>query len=382
MMFIERNSLLVFLGAFFFYVLMAFGGFFSFLSQYVFFSLSVLLIFFASVFFYLLKSRGSEFGFVFYVLLVFSVFLLIGAVRSYEPVYALEKFDAFIVVTLIACILSGKLISNYGQYRFWHCYLLVSLAILAMTIVFKLKFGLMDRDVRFFLNGPIVFGWLMGFAALVSYVNFLRRQKLHLFLVTVLFSLAVVWTASKGPLVALAFVFFYFSLAHRIGRRYLLLGGFFAIGVAAVFFDVLWAAFLDSRFSGVYRLAQADVTQSDWGSIGIRQAMLFDSLAKILEFPLLGIGLGNYQYDVLFYPHNEHLEVFLELGVFAGFFHIAVVMWMLAKSNVEYRGYILFFLLCTSFSGDIGYLRFVYVLGFLGVILRASCVMKETETVK
>lgn len=377
MLLFPARRIFLFSGVLFFYLLMAFGGFFSFLSDSLLLSVACFLIVGGLSFLYLLQNNRADITTVSLFFSLATMFLSVGALRSDDPLYAFEKFDALVIVTIVAFVIAAKLIRSFGQDRFWRCFIGVALVVLLLTLIFKANFGFFDRSVRYFINGPIVFGWLMGFSALVSYMQYLKGNRYSFLLVSGVFAVAVVWTLSKGPLLALLVASLYVSLADRRGRVVLIVAFFLFVAVFGVFFDQIWTFLLESRFSAFLRVVQPGTAASDWGSVGIRQAMFFDSLQKIVANPALGIGLGNYHYEALFYPHNEHLEVFLELGVFAGVVHLAAVLWLLCKSNMEYRAMMIFFLVCSSFSGDMGYLRFVYVLGFLGVTFVNKPVMSQ-----
>ena len=367
MLFFHSERVLLFSGALIFYLLMAFGGVFYFFSNNSLLFISFFLLICTLALFYFLQCRQVDARYIFLFFVLSTIFLSIGALRSEDPLYAFEKFDAFVIVTVFAFAISSKLIQIFGQSRFWRAFIFSALFLLFLTIIFKLNFGFFDRSVRFFINGPIVFGWLMGLSALVSYLRFLRTNRYLFLLLSGVFAAAVVWTLSKGPLLALLVASLYVSSGDKRGRTILIVGAVFLIAVGSVFFEQIWTLLSESRFSALLRIAQAETTTSDWGSVGIRQIMFFDAFQKFLTHPMLGIGLGNYQYEIFFYPHNEHLEVFLELGIFAGMLHLFSVLWFLYKSNMEYRAIIIFFLICSSFSGDMGYLRFIYVFGFIGV---------------
>src|SRR5690606_3743121 len=70
-------------------------------------------------------------------------------------------------------------------------------------LIYKGTLGLDDRGVRFFINGPIVFGWIMGWNFLICLYLFFKGFRRWLVACgAVAFFLAVLWTQSKGPLIA------------------------------------------------------------------------------------------------------------------------------------------------------------------------------------
>ena len=110
---------------------------------------------------------------------------------SPDPAYGLDKFVALIVSGNVSFLLFNTVIERHGanvllkQLLFYLCILLV------LTLFYKLAFGFFDRQVRYFMNGPIIFARLMSIAAIIAF--FVLTGRLKTFLVTV-FVLSILFT--------------------------------------------------------------------------------------------------------------------------------------------------------------------------------------------
>jgi len=227
------------------------------------------------------------------------------------------------------------------------------------------NFGLDDRTVRFFLNGPIVFGWLMVYASIMSITAFLALGSFYYLLFSGLFFCAVIWSASKGPL--LSFFSGIISLFLLTRRFALLWVSFFFI--LSAFFLIRYGAMPD-RLASIERFLLFENEQSDEGSVLLRQHMWRSSLDIIRERPLLGTGLGNWYFytpvfslarEVVYYPHNILLELLSEHG-FIGFFYILFLFFAILTSSSSMLSRTLMVCGFTGllFSGDLGYWHFLF----------------------
>ncbi|MDM0110727.1 O-antigen ligase family protein [Variovorax sp. J22R133] len=289
------------------------------------------------------------------------IFMCLGLLHSSNISYALEKIDGALLCSVIVALVIEKGYARYGEQEFQAAFLCCALIILIATIAYKVQFGLFDRQVKFLLNGPIVYGWLMGFCALLSLNLWEERRKVFWGLLLVVFICALLWTESKGAAVAFAVAAFVLLLnSLRKNLKYVLLGVLLLTVVYVLFYDQLIYLFMESRFAAVARVLTGEVADVDDGSIGVRSLLAEHALEDFRAHPFLGIGLGEFSYDSFVYPHNQHLEIFTELGIFAGMAHIGFVMLALFRAGRLNRAVILFFVGASAFSGDVSYLRFLY----------------------
>lgn len=304
-------------------------------------------------------------------LLVGSAFMGVGLYRSSDISFALEKIDGAILCSVIVALVIDRGYGRYGERGFQAAFLQFAFLILAATVLYKAQFGFFDRQTRFLLNGPIIYGWLMGFCALLSlHLRSVERRAIWSVLFAI-FLAALLWTESKGSAIAFSVGLVAYILgSFRKNFKLLLSLALLSCSVYFLFLSDLIELFQESRFSAVARFLAGELGEVDDGSIGIRSLLLDEALRNFWAHPVLGIGLGQFTFDSLVYPHNQHLEIFAELGFVAGFAHVIFVGAALLRANPLNRCFILLFAVGSAFSGDASYLRFLYafcVLTFLPV---------------
>jgi hypothetical protein len=347
-----------------FYLSLVSGGVFTFHSDGLFNDLAKLSIAIISLV-ALTKSpppRGAvkiafAFGFVYAIPLFVSTF------RSFDPDYAFYKIDAAIIGGIVCFLLAAALIERYGLVVFYKSFVEFAFFILAATILYKFIYGFADRNVRFLLNGPIIFGWLMGVSAIFSVFLWRAQSKVIYLPMALCFLLAVIWTQSKGPLVALSgsLAFMYFAALGNSQR--VKIGLFFIfVGTAFLYFD--FSEFLEnSRLDAFQRLLSRSTSEADYGSVGVRAEMYEDAVSLFLGSPVFGVGLGNWKQitnSEFFYPHNQHLEILAEVGISYFLIYFALLAFSFLKADGLIRTVLFFFFVAVSFSGDFSYMRYVF----------------------
>lgn len=290
--------------------------------------------------------------------------LLWSALRSSDVTYALQKVDAIAFGTVGAAAFFYRLRERAGMANAFDRLLWVALAVLTATIGYKLAFGFWDRSVRFFLNGPIVFGWLMGSMCLIALNRLIATGASRYFLAAMVFFSATVWTMSKGAIVALlasAAMLAVLNLRHRaFGRIALMLAPLLLL--AALLFSSGSALPLnDTRLAAFSRILTNEIDKSDEGSIVTRLDMLDQSADLIRKHYALGVGLANWQTasgSQFEYPHNVYAELAAEFGLPIAMMLLLTLATMIGRVPNETRVIALFFLIASGFSGDASYLRF------------------------
>ena len=137
--------------------------------------------------------------FVLFILLLSLLFLMLS---SLVTMYALDKIEGAVISTVLISSLVACSVARLGEEKFIKYFMFVSLGFLILTFIYRLALELPGREGRFFINGPIVFGWLMGFNFVCGLLAYSKsRESVYLFLSSV-FLLAVFWSQSKGPFVA------------------------------------------------------------------------------------------------------------------------------------------------------------------------------------
>lgn len=348
--------------------------------------ISVLLVLIAISFI----SGMNYYGFILIILSMLPCMITISlyTIISDNQYYAIYKLNGIVFSTIaISSILSSILIRKRENYVL-NIIILVSVLFIFLTIIYKYYYGIYDRQVRFFINGSIIFGWLMGFNFILSFYLLYEERKPRYFWLAVLFFGAALWAESKGPLISMMSVLALMTL-HR--RPWLVLGMLIVGGVAVAF---VYPSVDDSqlgRFGAIWRLATGELSVQDAGSILLRWDMWAYSISRVREAPIFGHGLGSWswsEWPEMKYPHNWLIEALYEMGIF-GTTVLLLTFAVIATATSRIGRYVmLFFLLCSGFSGDLGYMR--YVMAFplaaaVGLEVRRSVqirsVMKQERVV-
>lgn len=307
------------------------------------------------------------------VILLFSIIFIMGFVVTEVPDYAFRKFNGGILASCFGIVYVHFLISRFGTLRVLESMLHVALFVLFLTVLYKAWFGFLNREVRFFINGPIVFGWLMGFFAMLSLVYCHESRRKIGFFYCALFVCAVLWVQSKGPLLALGVVFCLYGLSSRKNMIW-----FLVLSLCVVFSLWFWGGkgFL-YRFDGLYRLLMGEasdlIREFHFGSIGLRQEMYSQAFNLFLEHPAFGIGSANWSkfnsFD--YYPHSIYLELLCEFGAFGFLMFVLMCVFVWRNLHTGYaKLFFIYFMVCSAFSGDLSYLRLALItsvgFGFIG----------------
>ena len=300
---------------------------------------------------------------LFIVPLAFSLFW------SPDPEYGAYKLFGLLTVFLLATPLLISGIKLTGFRLFFQLWIWVMLALLCLALLYKARYGFFDREVLFLLNGPIVFARLMGIAAILSIFLFAGILRYLLFLV---FGLAVLWTMSKGPILALVAAAGLACWLLPRGERLrfamtnlLILGSLLALNwrtIAAL--DLgrlqLLSDLILGNFSGI---------GSELSSTGVRLRMFQETLALIADRPM-GVGLGAWSESIrenwgLDYPHNLVLELWSEGGILLGSLALLPFIAFLGVGHPAPRAVACFLLAAQMVSGDLLDARYLMVFSAL-----------------
>lgn len=297
------------------------------------------------------------------------VVMLISLAHSRNSFYGLSKIEGAVLVTVVSSSLVSFFVEKFGNIRFLKYFIGVSFFVLVLTIFQRYAQGLEGREGVFFLNGAIMFGSLMGANLLASmYLFFLEKRKRYL-VYSICFIGAVLWTQSKGPLVASALtgvlLYIYFSWRYFLSPRNIII---LLLCVFCVFlsYEYIFQYVAENNFRlfALARIIKGDISDSDEGSIIIRASALADSFDLWLSHPIFGVGLGDWgEYlgsNGLRYPHNVVAETISEQGLLGIFVLLCFIFALLFRSQAVHGFFLIYFFTALSFSGDASYWRLIF----------------------
>jgi hypothetical protein len=292
---------------------------------------------------------------------------------STRPDYGAFKLFNLLAVTVVVVPLLGNAVQRVGVEAVARTFIIILGVLLAGAVVFKLRYGFFDRQVLFLMNGPIVFGRLMGIAAILSLLALRGMARYAAFAV---FSLAVLWTMSKGPLLALMVVTIVsaFWLLKGSERWWFLSSVLLVVALVAGFAWETIANFDWGRLAVLWQLLSSGLqyASADPESFGVRYIIYVTTFEQIFTHPL-GAGLGSWSTTVpenfaLDYPHNLVLELWSECGLVLGTIGLIPFVLFLAPGHPALRGAGLFLFVAQMVSGDLLDARYLLCFSLLAYI--------------
>ena len=231
-------------------------------------------------------------------------------------------------------------------------------------------------------GGPIVFARWMIVGVIMLFFIRKNNNKINWIFIFLFIVLALA-AGSRGPIFALFFTFFIYVILT------------FQKTIIKVL-SVLLILFSFFYFSGVFNevldLGKTDrLVTKDNTSKNVRIEFAKRSIETITHYPF-GVGIGNWNvycnklrpYHLLWheYPHNLILEVFAEMGFFAGFLLLLLLLnslYFTYSRMIKFRSYesslypVLFYLqifliINSLFSGDLGDSRLLFVVIAISLI--------------
>lgn len=298
------------------------------------------------------------------VFLLIFLYFVAHSWRSEQINLYIRKIDGGLIGSITAFIIfRGAWSSVSDKNVFLKAFVQASLVILICTLVYKMAFGINAREVRFLLNGPIVFAWMMGIACLSSLYCLMYYGEKKYAVLAIAFISAIIWTGSKGPIIALLPALVYvMASTGRWSKGVVILA---SAGVIIYFAGVM--GLLPERLSAISRLWEGELSSVDEGSVGIRQRMWADSWDLFIAYPVFGVGMGNwpaftgifYITNNFIYPHNIIFELLSEHGVFGSAYIAGILYYVAVRSSNMGRAVLVFSIAAMMFTGDAEYWRFI-----------------------
>lgn len=317
-----------------------------------------------------LRVDQSDLRFL-YLGLLPTLALLVSVFWSNDIGYGLFKFTNLWFSTAISFLLFVSIIRDVGVNQCLRLVCVFMLVLFVLAVIFKLKNGFFDRDVPFFMNGPIIFARLMSLGGISALFVYRGAYKVLIF---TLFFAATLWTESKGPLIGLLGVFIvYVCLRSPKAWRPVIVATLLSIIVAGFWFLTENRALLGAGrlLALVDVLTGSEPIASGSGSFGSRFVIFAESIGLIADHPL-GAGLGGWESTILNnmglkYPHNLILEVVSEAGIVLGSIALLPFIAFVAYPRSAFSVLALYFFVVQQVSGDLQDARFLLLFSLLAV---------------
>lgn len=335
------------------------------------FNLVISLSNFANLFFLYFMIFKTDSKLSLNVLLI-SIILFISILPSFvitnDTFYAIDKFIGFFILPLFVTTIFSFSIKTYGVY-FFKVYIVISLVILLLTMIFKLKTGFFYRPGRYFLNGSIVFAWMMGVAGILSLFIYFEENIKKYFYIFIVFVFAVLWGFSKGPILSMFLIASLIIFFYRFSFKNLFMYVLILFGISLLFF-----LFKDNPMvARMLNVFLTDESVTDVSSINSRYQLFSVTIQLIQDNLFTGVGLANWQYFAhwggAIYPHNFILEMLSEMGLIMSLICFVFMFYLLVNLNFTFFCIVSFLGVCMLFSGDLTYLRLFNVFLLSGFII-------------
>jgi hypothetical protein len=308
--------------------------------------------------------------------------LLLTALWSLDPAAGLHKVGNLLLSATLGALLAGLAAQRVGLDAALRWWLAVLALLLTAALGYKLVFGFADRDVPFLMLGPIVFARFMGLGAILAACLLSGPARV---LGITAFSLGVLWTASKGPLLALAIVAILAGLTASGMRARVAAAVLTALAAGTLVLAADWLRMqpLFGRFFVALQVLDTGLNEANWGSIGSRLELLEVSLHQIAINPL-GVGIGSWApstgLEWAEYPHNFFMEVLAEGGLIAGAFALIPFLWFFPPKDRVLTACCVFLAIGQQFSGDLLDARIWLTLSTLGLARRVQQMPGPTKS--
>lgn len=275
------------------------------------------------------------------------------------------------MIPLLYAILFGNIYQKIGEEKFLRYYIYVALLFFVLTVIYKIQLGLFDRSVRYFLNGPIVFGWMSAISVLITLrYNQIRFAKSNYFLMGV-FLFGVVWSLSKGPLLVLITCLMIFN-----SSRLLKIGFVFCVPLI-VSYRFFLSGF-DFKHNRTVDFFLSLFSDTGWQFIQSQERFkMLEYSSQLLDGNYLtGIGVSGFEYKTFYYPHNFIFNILMDGGLILFFPFMLLTSYIYLKTNRLGKHLLMFGMGALLFSGNTTYLRFIFLLPLIFITDR----MQKSET--
>jgi O-antigen ligase len=332
-------------------------------------SLNTVMFFCSLILLFLDYNRLQKLAYPFFYLLMLIV-MLICHKYLYSETADVTKLVNYSFLSFTGGAILCMAINTKAEIKIHKVTILFMLALFFLAMLWKLRYGFWDRSIVYFMNGPIVFGKHMG-VALILLISLSGVFKSSFrFVLYMCFCFGVVWSMSKGPILATLFTLvwiFYEQSKWNLKNIAKYVACFLAFcAISIPLFEYILNSELPIKrvLTGLVALVGGDYSSGSvaYGSVGSRLDFYEHSLMLFLSDPLFGIGVGEWgatYSDDINYPHNFFMEILAETGIVGVLFIAIPACLFLINYKDKYFLTPLLLLVAQQFSGDLADARWI-----------------------
>lgn len=313
--------------------------------------------------------------------------LLLGITIVWSPLpdVGFDNLTSLIFTSFIVFLLFNTVIEKYGDRELARVLVIFLALYLLAAVVYKLQFGFFNRQVLFFLNGPIVFARFMSVGLILSIYVFRGYFRI---IAAVIFFAAIAWTESKGPILAatgtlLAIAWLTSGSRGRWAVIFACSAAVISVVIVAQYYDISTRQI--GRLAILLNLLSGDSTLPMLIESNSGRTNLWGRTIDIILAHPFGVGLGGWTHYVDTgydppYPHNLFLELWSEGGIVLGTLAcVPLLLFFAVRRNIFWFLALCLFL-AQMVSGNLGDARQMYVFALLTIFSREQLSAGDAST--
>jgi len=285
-----------------------------------------------------LQEKGLLLLYFLYLIMVFSIPFSFWPSRSIDVFVEMLKILVFVILFIHLIDSRKKLKTFFWIFLTVNCYLAFS-AIKNFLLLGQTAVSARVGGTGGFLGDANDFALALSIVLPFSFYLFLSEKKKILkflfLLFSILFTLGIISTSSRGGFITLVFLFFYFVLK----SKQKLLGVFSILLVFILIFSFAPQEYWQRQMT----ITSYQQDESAMGRIDAWKA----GLRMFADRPLLGVGVGAYEtaYGVKyggkegpwFSAHNAYVQTGADLGFFGILAYLGLMFYIYRQSNLVIR---------------------------------------------
>ena len=305
------------------------------------------------------------------LMLMIGYFMLSLSWSNLEPNNLSKAVDLSVLAVILISLRVSKVQGSETFLKgFWF-----SVVLLATILSF---FGSTEENelqrMQSFGGGAITFGRIMALAIFGCFCLFYRRSRYVFYLLALYFSTYIMLSGARGVMLATIIPLAWMLLSDI--RLKAIFSLFLALALAAIYMPNIPIV---GEALELFDRRVVDLTFGRGHDAG-RSILYFDALEQWKLEPILGIGLGDYEWKWFTYPHNIFLEIASEGGTLGlllfltYFWNVRRAFFVNAMASDGERACALamiFILISAQFSGGLYDSRLIFLLPIMCISVSA-----------